>query len=175
MDDGRAEQDFLTSFHQARKRERKLKLALFGVITVVVTLVAGLVYLSATNELRFVGEETALTTGAATRVGKKPFAKQYVKLNVTYVFTVDGKQYTGTQVVGKSTGLVRQGDNLQIKYAVTNPAKSKIVGVDVSNTTEWGFVYPTYRFGISCVYWRVQPVPQFPKTIFFGTASFGVI
>ena len=132
MASNKNEHDFLTGFHRARKRESKLRLALFGGITVVVTLVAGLVYLNATNELQFLCEETAYTTAVATRVGMKPFVKHYVKLNVTYSFSVNGELYTNTQVVGKLTGFVRQGDNLLIKYAVSNPDKSKIMKVGVS-------------------------------------------
>lgn len=85
---------------------------------------AWVAYLWATDELKFLGRETAIVTGTVVDIRLVPFKKGYIQA-CTYEFMINGEKFTGQYNGTYLTGKQKIGDRVRAKVAKHEPSISK--------------------------------------------------
>lgn len=94
-------------------------------LLVVMTLVFSVLLLWWTDELQFIGHDTAITTAVVTVTKMRPLGKGLYIQVVTYEYRHNGDTYTGTFEAGKPLGKQELGKQVKIKFSIKEPCRSK--------------------------------------------------
>ncbi|WP_100609987.1 hypothetical protein [Confluentibacter lentus] len=112
-----------------RKKKEKIadvKKALLSILIIIFLSV--IIYNWYTGELKFIGQNTTFTQATVVKTQMYHIGRGYYKQLVTYEFKYDDEIYQGTFKAGKSIGKQEVGNLIKIKFSISNPNRSLMVG-----------------------------------------------
>ncbi len=85
------------------------------------------------NDLKFIGRDSGFSRAKVIEVKLQSYGGRFFWQNVRYEYAVDGMSFTGTFIGDKRKGYTKVGDEFKVRYLLSDPAESDVIGRFVKN------------------------------------------
>lgn len=88
-----------------------------------------------TGEYKFIAQKTGTVNGIIYQPEQTHLGRGVYVQKIKYSYRFNDKDYHGSKILYRSTGVRKKGDSLQLKISKSNPERHKILGFYNQGTT----------------------------------------